>query len=1359
MQEAPDWEGTRVGPYRIEERLGAGGMGAVYRAFDERLERPVALKQILPEAAEGDRARRRFRREARAAARLNHPGIVRIHDLFEAEGCDWIVMELVEGETLAHLMTTGTLSLKRALRLAAEIADALAAAHAEGIVHRDLKARNVLVTPAGHASILDFGLAKQVLYRDGKSTSISLEGQLLGTPQAMSPEQAMGRKVDLRSDLFSFGSLLYEMVTGRAPFRAENPLEAITRVCTHHPPPVKEQRPALPRSLSELIARLLEKDPAHRPRSADEVALALRRIADDPLVEESAEGATAEAEDGELGTGVTVTAAAGRTQSLGERRQVTVMCCDLVAGDETPGSLDLEVFYAPAAEFESRAREVIERFGGHVANVLGHRLVAYFGYPRAHEDDARRAVNAALGVVTVVKELKARFQKGELAVRIGIHTGPAVALASAAQQAPLALGQTLDLAILLQQHAGVNQVLVSHDTRRLTAASFEDTALDPLPLKGSSELLASYRILGTRDMPSQWQTVERTISLVARDKELALLRDHWSSARDGKGRVVLLSGEAGIGKSRLVRAMFRGLKDEGARCLTAQCSVYERNSPFHPLIEMLRRLLQLNGEDPVAEQSAQLELSLQRWQVPLSRALPLFATLFSLPHSESYPPLDLSPQNQRRETMKAIRSLLLGVARQRPVFLVFEDLHWIDPSTLELLDLLVARTDAARMLLVMTFRLEFEAPWLDQDHVAQLSLSRLAGTDAVALIERLTRGKPLPPAVQKQILAKTDGVPLFVEELTKSVLESGQLVEKDGAYELIGSVEELTIPATLRDSLTARLDRLGTAKEVAQLAATIGREFSYELLRAVSPLAEAALKSEIDRLVAAELIYRKGFSSRARYLFRHALIQDAAYDSLLKRERLRYNHDIAQTLEQRFSKMVESRPDLLAHYYTEAERREPAIRYWQRAAEHTMEQSANLEAIEHAHRGLAVVESLPESVDRHLQELPLQSALGAALTAARGFGEPAVAQAYTRAHELCELVGDTEQQFWILRGLWGNHLLRLDVSETLRLGREVLRLAESRQDPDYLFEGHFSLGVPLFLVGELAEARQNLEQAVSLDAEERSHRRPARAQDVYDTGVGCRCWLAWVLWTLGYPDRALASVEQARALSDRISHPFSVAFSGFFALWIHEARRDWPELEARAEELRALTDRKGFQMFGMIADLMLQRSRVERLSAAGQDAQADDALRRLRRGFDAGAFTGHPYSLTIVVDGCLRRGRFEAAEAYLERAVERLGASGERRWIAEVHRLEGELLLARAAEDETVQARVAEHFEKALDVAHSQGALSLELRAALSLGRLWQSQGKGEEACRLLRSVHDRFTEGFDTAALKDARSLLARWS
>jgi TOMM system kinase/cyclase fusion protein len=1321
-------------------------MGTVWRAWDERLRRQVAVKRIHTDSI--SHAAERLRREARAAARLNHPAIVHVYDLIEREDGDWIVMELVVGRTLRQLVAEdGPLAPQDAIRLGRELAEGLAEAHDHGILHRDLKTVNVMVTPAGRAKILDFGLAKEMRKEEEAAShelSLSTPGTVLGTCHAMSPEQAMGLDLSAASDLFSLGSLLYEALTGQPPFLAGNPHETLGRVLNFVPRPLCEVRPEIPRELSHLVGRLLEKSPLRRPHSAHEVAGCLGALGaappssaaavQEPIADESEMtidvrppwlGQTNR--DGQTSTG------SGRHWSSGERRRLTVVCCGLVQVDnvsEEVRFLDIEALSDAMEAFQKLAREVVERLGGRLGATLGgHQLWFYFGYPRANEDDPRRAVRAARTLAARAQQLGVRLGGGRqrLAVRIGIHTGRAVIETRPGKGEQLQLGATLDLAIGLQNAASAGSVVVSAASQRLLVRSFEMDALPPARLPGIAEPEPVYEVRGEIDH----RDASEPQALVGRDQEVQLLIDRFRLARSGTGQAVVISGEAGIGKSSLVRALREGLATEDATWLVGYASPYTQSSPLAPIIELLERGIFSAANAPSERRISQLEGFLSRYDLPLPENAPLLASFLSVPTEGRYPPLALSPEVQRKKTLEVLVAVLAEMAERKPVVLALEDLHWIDPTTLELMDLLLEEITAVPLMLVATFRPEFQASWRHQAHVTQISLSRLTDGETDVLIGHLAEGSELPADMRRQIAARTDGVPLFVEELTKAVLETGW---SDGEPE---------IPSTLDGSLMARLDRLGDAKEVAQLASVIGRVFSLELLAVASQLEEMALRRGLEELMQAELIYRRGVGARARYVFKHALIQDAAYLSLLTSQRQQIHERIAHALEE-LAPAQDIEPEILAHHFAKADLIPQAVSYLQQAARHATQRSAYREALSHCRKGIDLTAGLQPSPQTLEMELALRSAMGVALIPMQGYASQDVAENAERCQALCRELGDAPRLIPSLYGLWVYHLLRGHRQPSIEVSDEIARLSQGGAK-EHVFIGFSARGITAFFQGDLQRAQDLFEQAMAIYT---PALHPALAQSFgEESGLLPHFYHFWCVWLRGRPEEAIRRMHQALRIVSTLTSPYVLVTANLFEMILWHALREPEEVRRVAEKFVELSREQQFPFFLALATCGYGWTSLHRGDPEAGIAQVQEALENHRL---IGTRLPRAYWLTYLIELYLAVGKLQEGLAAADEALTLSETQLDVYYDAEVRRLRGELLL-RLSEPRQAE----EEFHRALEIARRQGARAFELRAATSLGRLLREQGRAGEARPLLAEVYGTYREGFETLDLREARQLL----
>jgi class 3 adenylate cyclase/predicted ATPase len=1027
-----------------------------------------------------------------------------------------------------------------------------------------------------------------------------------------------------------------------------------------------------------------------------------------------------------------------------ERRQLTVMFCDLVGSTALSTRFDPEDLRELIGDYHRAVADTVGRFDGFVAKYMGDGVLIYFGYPQAHEDDAERAVRAGLAVIEAVGELPARQ---DLRVRLGIATGLAVVgdlIGEGAAQERGVVGETPNLAARLQALAMPNTLVIAEATRRQIGGLFDLADLGPQALAGFAEPQPAWRVIGESGVLSRFEALRSgTTPLIGREEELDLLRRRWEQAKTGEGRVVLLSGEPGIGKSRLTAALSLHVGTEPHTRLRYFCSPHHQDSALYPVIVQLERAAGFARDDGP-------EAKLDKFATLLGPAaeigdVSLLVELLSLPGGDRFAPLELSPHRKKERTLAALLRQLEGLARTQSVLMIFEDLHWIDPTSRELLDLILARIDHLPVLLVATFRPEFQPPWAGQPNVTVIALNRLGRGDGAAMVQRLAGNAALlPQDVIAEIVDRTDGVPLFVEEMTKAVLEAGAERGREIAASAPGA--RLGVPATLQTSLMARLDRLGpAAKGVAQIGAAIGREFSYELAASVGELSEERLREALRRLVDAGLVFQRGMPPAAEYLFKHALVQDAAYGTLLRRTRQQLHSRIAEAFETHSPELIDTQPELFAQHYAEAGLVEKSVAFWGKAGHSSAGRSSMAEAAAQFHKGLDQLALLSDTPERQRQELEFWSALGAVLQAVKGFAAPETGQAYARERELWEQLGSPSE--FLQLPYWQSvyHMVRGEFDLALRLADDLLRLSRERNDTDGLALGHYSSGQNLMFAGRFASSRSHLEAGLALYDPISHHLLVYQAG--YHPHVNSHAILGMVLFCLGFPDQALAWSNAAITAARGLAHPPSVAVGLTFDARLLSLVGDNTALGERADQLFSLAIEQGFPFWRAEATRFRGWVKVKN----GDVTEGISLLRSSLAAYRAtGAEVWTPYQIGFLARACEIAGQVEEAVTLLDEALQIVERKGERWFSAELNRHKGQLLL-RQGQTEAAE----ELYRKALSIAEEQEAKLWELRAAASLARLRRDQGRPAEAHDLLAPVYGWFTEGFDTPDLKEAKALL----
>ncbi|MFP2924968.1 protein kinase domain-containing protein [Pyxidicoccus sp. 3LG] len=1321
MPSPGEWLGGREGRrFEVLEELGHGAMGWVFRARDRELQREVALKFLLSRKGLTEVALQ----EARAIARLSHEHIVRIFDVGEwsdtpgTSGLPFLVMECLEGESLAALLErVRWLEPKHALELLDGVIAGLAHAHEHHVIHRDLKPSNVFITRDGTAKLLDFGLAWLAVAPSARTPFLPTAG----TPAYMAPEQWRGEPQDARTDIWAVGMLLFEMLTGTHPSPGASSQELKAWVTSEEPvPSVLTVRSELPRELDAFLAMALAKDPARRFPTAREMREELREL--------------------ELRLGFRQEA--GRPMTA-ERRQVTLVSCQLTGRTGSLAHLDSEDLGELESAFHQACKELIPAHGGSIILSMGGEVLACFGCLRGREDDSERAVQAALHLARHLPEALHKqlphLPAGVPAARMGVCTDRVVLQERAIQ------GEAPRMAGWLAQQVCAGEVALGHTTWRLVRRLFDSEPLEPRTFKGLSGpmRLQVHRVVGEREAYSRF---DRTLAdgglmpLVGRERELRRLLELWEQARGGRGTFVLVSGEAGIGKSRLLQELRERVAPEAFVLTPFQCWPRFSAGPLQAPISILQHLLHFSPEGTPSQHLRELTDRLAALGMSAEQAQ-LIGVYLALPVPEDAPVSQLSPEWRKERTFEALAELLRHMSRSHPLFITVEDLQWADSLRLELLGFLGEHLGEANVFVALSARPEFHFPWSRRPWFHQLGVERLPAGLSAHLVKELARGRELPAELLQALVRKTDGVPLFIEEMTRMVLEQA------GSDAAAPAGLPQSIPVTLHELLLARLDLLPSRqKALAQLCAVVGRDLFLALLVQLTGRGETELRWTLAGLEEAGLIQEQQGARGPMFQFRHVLIQEAARDSLSRRERQRHHQHIARVLAEHFPQVGETRPEVLAHHYTEAGELEKAITYWARAGQRASLSAAHPEAVSYLSRALTLLRGLPESRQRNQEELALLMALGVPLMQTQGFRTPEVNRAYARVRELMQ--EQVESLPVDDLASWDPFISYAQADFHLRhwLAGHLVEQGRSQRRPRLLSLGHRMLAVDHLMWGQMHLAREHIERSVAA-GEDVEQEGALDARDGHNQ-VAALMVASFIFSALGQPEEARRYSRDSLTLAEHVGQPHILAYALTYSAVSCQLRRETQEAYELALTAHAFSSEHGLGVW-------LAMSAVIRGWASCMLGECREGLPLLRQGIERWRMLGLrasvPYNFILLSEGELQRGQLRKSAAALLEALAWEETTGEYSYGAELHRVQGELLRASGRE------RAAKYgFLRAISVAREQGAGLFELRAMVGLVRLLREQGRPRVAQRLLARTCERLgADRHDSPDFQEARALL----
>jgi len=1407
----------RIGRYDVVKVLGRGGYGVVYLGYDDTLRRKVAIK--VPRVEEfTEKIEREFLTEARQLAQLSHQGIVTVFDIVAEDDFCFIVFDFVEGETLSERLRSRPPTFVQAAEIAVDIADALAHAHSQRTVHRDLKQANVIMSGAGKPVIVDFGLSLS----DTQRAIGTRLGEISGTPAYMSPEQAAGEghRIDGRTDIYSLGVILYRMLTGRLPFESRRMSELLRQVREDEPQPPRQIVRSLPPELQRICMKAMEKSLTSRYLTADDFADDLRNFLgsgqkaegyvappvrtkppeepptppatrapkkttdrsgseepNEPLAflgnEESAGGVTqsegnsrrsksggsrserSRSRRSRSGDSSSLSGSSSQSRVRGaQRRQITVVnCgCDIFENEDALELLDAEEQAEVVEVFQQLCRQECHTLEGAVLSETDDGLSVCFGFPISFEDAAQRAMRFGLSVLKqtpVVSKMITEKHGISLSARVVAHTEVAVVESKeVSEEAGISTsvsigGKVRTVTNRLEHIAEIGALIVTEQAYEIIQNHFDCESLGKHRLKGVAGEIELFRIDSERkgDGNSDSGESQSLTPLIGRERELELLVERWEQAVEGMGQVVLVIGEAGLGKSRLLYDLKQRISEgeEQPQIMEWRSAPQYQNSSLYSAVECFRRILNLERGDSGETRLKKMEDHLSELGLDGPQEIALLAGRLSIPLHGKYPELEVPPQRRKELLLEFLMEWLQELSVLRPLLFVIEDLHWVDPSTLEFLEKLVDEGMRDRILTIMTFRPEFETPWGSKAHQTNLALNRLTKRQVRELAEAKA-GHPIQDELLKQLIDRTDGVPLFVEEFAKMYLDTDPSSSTDLSH---------AIPSTLQDMLMARLDRMASNIDVVQMAATAGREFTLELMHTASNLEEDELYDELEKLVEAELLFSRGRGVRKRYSFKHALIQDAAYSSMIKSRRHDFHSRIGAAIEAKYPELCSDQPELLALHFTEGNQPEAAIPYWEAAGIASVDRRAFKEAIQQLNQGLALITANSDgdhaTPERIQTEVRMLTAIGVPLQATLGYSAPEVEETYTRALKLCAKMESPHERFPILYGMFRYYMLQAKYEEANSLADKLVAIANDVSVPHFVVASNRAKGGPPLYQGRWNGMLHHFETVINIEATPELRARVYR-YDVVDPWIASRSYLSWGKWLQGDVHTSLEHSVKAVDIARCLDHSFSMALAICFSQWIHQFRRDVKATRQTAETALELAQENNFAFwFGWC--------RVMRGWAMSQQGEANEGVSEIELGIkewrSTGSELGCHYYFTLLAEARLAAKKFDMASAALDNAQQFVDDTGEGFWSAEIARNRAEIIIA---ENPNNGQEAEKWLEEAIKRAHSQSAGSLVLRATLSLANLWSEDDRKIAAAEMLQSALNDIQGGEETADVKAAQ-------